>query len=55
MFIETSRPRKLGDKATLKYTFPRAVSTGCLTLYYHMYGGNVGTLTVSSTALPGHV
>ena len=46
MFIETSSPQKLGDKARLlspKYT----KTTGkCLRFWYHMYGVGIGTLNV---------
>lgn len=55
LFIETSTPRKNNERATISYKFPTAVTTGCLTMYYHMYGSHVGTLTVTSRDLSGTV
>ena len=48
MYIETSSPRKPGDKAKLVLSVPNKGKTLCLSFYYHMYGATVGTLNVYS-------
>ena len=48
MYIETSSPRRSGDKAKLVLTVPNNGETSCLSFYYHMYGATVGTLNVYS-------
>ena len=48
MYIETSSPRRPGDKAKLVFTVPNNGETSCLSFYYHMYGPTVGTLIVYS-------
>ena len=48
MYIETSSPRRPGDKAKLVVTVPNNGETSCLSFYYHMYGATVGTLNVYS-------
>ncbi|CAH3170581.1 unnamed protein product [Porites evermanni] len=48
MYIETSFPRRPGDKAKLVLTVPNNRETSCLSFYYHMYGATVGTLNVYS-------
>ncbi len=49
MFIETSSPRKDGDKAVL---FTPVIKAGskCLTFFYHMYGPHIDTLRVYVTS-----
>lgn len=46
MFIETSSPRKTGDVARLYNTNMKLSADSCLSFWYHMYGRDVGTLTV---------
>ena len=46
MYIETSSPRRPGDKAKLVFTIPNNGEMSCLSFYYHMYGASVGTLNV---------
>ena len=47
MYIETSSPRKLGDKAVLQSKlYPAPINGRCLHFYYHMYGEHMGTLKV---------
>ena len=48
MFIETSYPRKRGDRARLESEiFPPTPSNGrCMSFWYHMKGGHIGTLNV---------
>ena len=46
MYIETSSPRRPGDKAKLVLTVPNNGETSCLSFYYHMHGATVGTLNV---------
>ena len=48
MYIETSSPRRPGDKAKLVVTVPNNGETSCLSFHYHMYGATVGTLNVYS-------
>ena len=48
MYIETSSPRRPGDKAKLVLTVPNNGEISCLSFYYHMYGASVGTLNVYS-------
>ena len=48
MYIETSSPRRPGDKAKLVLTVPNNGETSCLSFHYHMYGATVGTLNVYS-------
>ncbi|CAH3118157.1 unnamed protein product [Pocillopora meandrina] len=46
-FIETSSPRKQGDKARLVSTqFNGTASKNCFTFWYHMYGSSIGTLNL---------
>ena len=48
MFIETSFPRKRGDRARLESeVFAPTPSNGrCMSFWYHMKGGHIGTLNV---------
>ena len=48
MFIETSSPRKRGDRARLESeVFTPTTGKGrCLSFWYHMQGGHIGTLNV---------
>ncbi|XP_071486327.1 MAM and LDL-receptor class A domain-containing protein 1-like [Diadema antillarum] len=46
MYIDTAAPRVPGEKAWLySHTFP-AAGSHCLEFYYHMYGGNIGSLSM---------
>ena len=51
MYIETSSPRKPGEKAKLVVAVPNNGKKSCLTFYYHMYGATVGTLNVYSGSI----
>lgn len=54
-YIEASRPRKYGDRATLISPIVRA-KEGCLVFWYHMRGSSIGQLRLYfSTALASHV
>lgn len=48
MFIETSLPRRRGDRARLESeVFPPTPTKGrCMSFWYHMKGGHIGTLSV---------
>lgn len=48
MFIETSYPRKFRDRARLESeVFSPTPSNGrCMSFWYHMQGGHIGTLSV---------
>lgn len=48
MFIETSYPRKRGDRARFESeVFTPTTGKGrCLSFWYHMKGGHIGTLNV---------
>ena len=47
MYIETSSPRRPGDKAKLEFKPSLGSGATCISFYYHMLGGDVGTLNVS--------
>ena len=57
MYIETSSPRKQGDKARLfSPTYPAVKGGQCFQFWYHMYGQDIGTLNVyvkSPSGKPG--
>lgn len=46
MYIETSSPRKTGDKARLIGGVQPKTNGQCLEFWYHMYGYTIGTLNV---------
>lgn len=50
MYIETSSPRKHGERANLTVAVPNMYNgeKTCLSFYYHMYGTTVQTLMVYS-------
>ena len=59
-FIESSRPRNRGDKAWMLSESLAATghSVHCFSFWYHMYGLNMGTLSVyksTNGSLPGNV
>ena len=45
MYIEASYPRQANDNAKLSFSSAGS-GTFCLSFYYHMYGGGIGTLKV---------
>ena len=47
MHIETSSPQQPGDYAKLNSPKLQFSGSMCILFYYHMYGVNVGTLTVN--------
>lgn len=43
MFIETSRPRELGDRARLvSPLYNASAKFYCVSFFYHMYGKHIG-------------
>ena len=46
MYIETSSPRRQGDKARLQSSLYPPTSGRCLTFFYHMHGAGIGSLNV---------
>ena len=46
MYIETSAPRRPGDKAQLQSAQIMDTSTRCLSFWYHMYGPHINALNV---------
>jgi hypothetical protein len=43
MFIETSRPRELGDRARLvSPLYNASTKFYCVSFFYHMYGKHIG-------------
>lgn len=46
IYIETSAPRRLNDKAKLFSANIVTTSTKCLRFWYHMYGSQINTLNV---------
>lgn len=59
MFIETSSPRRNGDKARFESEEfqPTGSSGRCLKFWYHMYGSSIGRLNVwmSSNGSTGQI
>ncbi|KAL8608892.1 hypothetical protein ACOMHN_065230 [Nucella lapillus] len=60
VFIESSHPRRRGDKAWLQSESLSKTggSTHCLSFWYHMYGTSIGTLNVylaTNGSLPGAI
>jgi hypothetical protein len=56
MYIETSFPRRPGDKARLKSpTFPASNEYNCLQFYYHQYGADVDTLNIYKSDIGGSI
>lgn len=54
MFIETSRPRELGDRARLvSPLYNASAKFYCVSFFYHMYGKHIGESGPGS--LPGCV
>lgn len=50
VYIETSSPRKNGDRAWLvSRTYPPTPKGKCLNFYYHMYGSDINTLKIHVT------
>ncbi|WAR02787.1 MLRP2-like protein [Mya arenaria] len=55
MYIESSSPRRPGDKAWLVSSYATTTAPQCLSFYYSMYGVHIGSLNVyvmTGTALP---
>ena len=48
VFIETSSPQTVGDKASLLSEMFPATKGRCIEFWYHMKGADIGTLTVSA-------
>lgn len=46
MYIETSLPRRQGQKARLLSSTISTSQSACVTFYYHMFGQNIGSLNV---------
>ena len=58
IFIETSAPRRRGQKALLHSALfsPTGSTTKCLRFWYHMYGSQMGTMNIylsKNGSLPG--
>jgi meprin B len=54
MYIEASSPRKTGDVAILRSKAYPATTERCLHFYYHMYGKNIGKLSVTHSLVTDH-
>ena len=48
MYINSRYPRTTGDEARLEIPIAGNRSLACLKFWYHMYGSNMGSLTVFS-------
>ena len=46
MYIETSFPRKRGQKAQLASSTITQTGAACVSFYYHMYGRSIGALNI---------
>jgi hypothetical protein len=54
MYIETSAPRKQGEKARLiSPTFPASKEYNCLQFFYHQYGADIGAFNVYKRDIGG--
>ena len=53
MYIETSSPRRLGDKARLASPVVTSTNLKCLRFWYHMYGTHINALNVNLTYVGG--
>ena len=54
IYIETSYPRRRGDKAWLySPVYPASVKGKCLNFWYHMYGADIGSLNIYLTTPTG--
>lgn len=51
LYIETSSPRRYGDKARIETPYIGGSGQRCLSFYYHMYGDSVGMLKVKQRSL----
>lgn len=52
MFIETSRPRELGDRARLvSPLYNASAKFYCVSFFYHMYGKHIGELETMVSCL----
>ncbi|KAK3782349.1 hypothetical protein RRG08_027897 [Elysia crispata] len=51
LYIETSYPRRYGDKARIETPYIGGSGTRCLSFYYHMYGYSTGILKVKQRSL----
>ena len=55
MYIETSAPRRRGDKARfVSEDFPPVRGSRCLNFWYHMYGRTIDTLKIYIKTGPGN-
>lgn len=56
MYIETSSPRRQGDKARLvsEDFSPVTIHGRCVKFWYHMYGASIGTLRILEKTGPGN-
>lgn len=54
MFIETSRPRELGDRARLvSPVYNASAKFYCVSFFYHMYGKHIGELETGRSGWGG--
>ncbi|XP_031557254.1 meprin A subunit beta-like [Actinia tenebrosa] len=51
LYIEASIPRKEGDTAILRSKAYASTTERCLHFYYHMYGKNIGSLSVTHSLI----
>ncbi|XP_046856415.1 uncharacterized protein LOC124449513 [Xenia sp. Carnegie-2017] len=54
IYIETSSPRMLGDKAWLVSNYFNT-TTRCFTFWYHMYGSTIGSLNIYQQYMGGRL
>ena len=53
MYMEASGANRTGEVAAIDYKFFSPVNKGCFSLYYHMYGADMGSLIIGSTGTDG--
>lgn len=51
LYIETSRPRKLNDTASIGLYLPKPIGPCSMRFWYHMYGSSVGSLNIYKNTL----
>ena len=54
IFIETSSPRRNGDRAVLESDMIGKTAGKCFSFWYHMYGSSIGALNIYIRDISGN-